>query len=189
MQAGVRVKAVVEAAPGIGGYFVHASKIRRLGVPIMTSCTVKRAYGAERLEGVTICSLDEMWNPIPGTETDIETDVLCISVGLSPLADLMWQIGCNMKYIPELGGHVPLRNKDLETSSEGIYVAGDASGIEEASSAMVEGRLAGLCAARSIDYETEEYAVLKSDCIKQLKELRSGPAGEKIRYGLEKVVV
>ncbi len=35
MQAGASVEALVEAAPNIGGYGVHAGKIRRAGVPIL----------------------------------------------------------------------------------------------------------------------------------------------------------
>ena len=34
IQAGINVVGVIEAAPKIGGYKVHASKLRRLGVPI-----------------------------------------------------------------------------------------------------------------------------------------------------------
>ena len=41
MQAGVKVKALVEALPHIGGYAVHASKIRRLGIPILKTCALK----------------------------------------------------------------------------------------------------------------------------------------------------
>jgi sarcosine oxidase subunit alpha len=77
----------------------------------------------------------------------------------------------------------------METSIKGIYAAGDATGVEEASSAMVEGRLAGLCAAKSLGFTKEEYAYLKNDCLKQLEELRSGPVGEKIRIGIEKAVI
>ncbi len=42
MQAGgVNVKAIIDAAPKIGGYLVHASKIRRRGgVPILVSHTI-----------------------------------------------------------------------------------------------------------------------------------------------------
>lgn len=187
MQAGVEVKAIIDAAPRIGGYLVHASKIRRMGIPILTSHTVKYAYGKDSLEKVTIWQLDDKWQPMPGTEMDIEADVMCISVGLSPLAELLWQIGCDMKFVPELGGHVPLRNKDLETSVKGIYVAGDTAGIEEASSAMVEGRLAGLCAALSLGYEGKDFEAEKNDCLEQLNSLRSGPVGEKILKGLSKV--
>lgn len=189
VQAGVEVKAIIDAAPRIGGYLVHASKIRRMGIPILTSRTVKYAYEKDSLEKVTIWQLDDKWQPMPGTEMDIEADVICISVGLSPLAELLWQIGCDMKFVPELGGHVPLRNKDLETSIKGIYVAGDTAGIEEASSAMVEGRLAGLCAAKSLGYGDKEFESQKKDCLDQLNSLRSGPVGEKILKGLSIVTV
>ena len=187
MQAGVTVKAIIDAAPRIGGYLVHASKIRRMGIPILTSHTVKYAHGKDSLEKVTICKLDEKFQPIQGTDRDIEADVMCISVGLSPLAELLWQIGCKMTFVPELGGHVPLRNGEMETSLKGIYIAGDVAGIEEASSAMVEGRLAGLCAAKSLGYEAENCEDLRKDCLEQLNSLRSGPVGEKILKGLSKV--
>lgn len=187
MQAGVNVKAIIDAAPKIGGYLVHASKIRRLGIPILTYHTIKEAYGRDWVEGATICELDKSWQIIVGTEINMDVDIICISVGLSPLADLLWQIGCEMKYIPELGGHVPIRDENLETSKEGIYIAGDVAGIEEASSAMVEGRLAGLCAAKSLGYSKKDFEEERQDLVEQLNSLRSGPVGEKILKGLEKI--
>ena len=189
MQAGINVKAILDASPKIGGYLVHASKIRRMGIPILTSHTVKYAHGNNKLEKVTLCRLDEKWQQVPGSEFDIETDVLCISVGLSPLTELLWQQGCEMKYVPELGGHVPVRNDNLETSIKGIYVAGDVAGVEEASSAMVEGRLAGLCAAKALGHISPDLEDNKKDCLEQLNSLRSGHVGEKIRSGLSKVTV
>jgi sarcosine oxidase, subunit alpha len=188
LQAGVRVKAIIDAAPQIGGYLVHASKIRRMGVPILTSHTVKYAHGSERLEKVTICKLDDTYKPIPHSEVDIEADVMCIAVGLSPLTELLWQIGCEMKYIPELGGYVPVRNEKMETNIKGVYIAGDVAGVEEASSAMVEGSLAGLCAAENLGYRRNDFENLKQDCIRQLNLLRSGPSGEKIRKGLMQLI-
>lgn len=189
MQAGINVKAIVDASPKIGGYLVHASKIRRMGIPIYTSHSIKYAHGKDNLEKVTLCRLDEKWQQVPGSEFDIETDVLCISVGLSPLTELLWQVGCNMKYIPELGGHVPYRNQELETSMKGIYVAGDVAGVEEASSAMVEGKLAGLCAAKAIGYTAPDLEEQRKDCLDQLESLRSGHVGEKIRGGLQQVTL
>lgn len=189
MQAGVNVKAIIDAAPRIGGYLVHASKIRRMGVPILTSHSVKYAYGKDSLEKVTICELDDKWEQIPGTEKDLDVDVMCISVGLSPLCDILWQAGCSMRFVPELGGHVPARNENMETSIKGIYAAGDAAGVEEASSAMVEGRLAGLCAAESLGYKRADFEVQRTDCIDQLNSLRSGPVGQKILSGLKKAVI
>lgn len=189
MQAGIKVKAILDASPRIGGYLVHASKIRRMGIPILTSHTVKYAHGTDKLEKVTICQLDEKFQQIPGTEQDIETDVLCISVGLSPLTELLWQNGCSMKYVPELGGHVPYRDENLQTSVKGIFVAGDVAGVEEASSAMVEGMLAGLCAAKALGYSTSDFEERHQDCLEQLNSLRSGHVGEKIRSGLAQVAM
>ncbi len=87
LQAGVAVAGIIEAAPTIGGYLVHASKVRRSGVPILTSHTIKEAYGDPALEGVVVWRLDERWQPVPGTERDISVDVVCVAVGLSPLAE------------------------------------------------------------------------------------------------------
>ncbi|MFZ5966518.1 MAG: NAD(P)/FAD-dependent oxidoreductase [Bacillota bacterium] len=189
MQAGVNVKAIVDAAPTIGGYWVHASKIRRMGIPIYTGYTVKEAHGKDYLEKATIIKLDETWKPVEGSEIAFDINVLCISVGLSPLAELLWQAGCEMKYVGELGGFVPVRTEMLQTTVEIIFVAGDVCGVEEATSAMVEGYLAGLSAARSLGYEIENYQEKIRDYLEQLESLRSGHVGNKIRSGLAQVTI
>lgn len=188
-QAGVKVQAVVEAMPKIGGYLVHASKIRRIGIPIYTSHTIKEIHGKEHVEGATIVQVDERWEPVPGTEKYIEADLICLAVGLSPLIELLWQAGCEMKYIPELGGYVPLRNREMRTSHPDFYVAGDAAAIEEASTAMIEGRIAGLCAAASLGYRVPDFEERFNKFWNQLDNLRRGPITEKIRQGLPKAIV
>lgn len=188
MQAGVKVAAIIDAAPKIGGYLVHASKIRRMGVPILTSYTVKEAIGNDSLEKAVIMQLDEKWQPVPGTEKELDVDVMCISIGLSPLAELLWQADCEMKYVPEFGGYVPARDEEYQTTVKGIYVAGDVSGVEEASAAMVEGQLAGLCAAKNLGFTSHDLEARRQDCMDQLNTLRSGPVGAKIRAGLEKLL-
>ncbi|SFG72706.1 sarcosine oxidase subunit alpha [Desulfotomaculum arcticum] len=187
LQAGVEVAAIIEAAPVIGAYWVHASKVVRAGVPIYTSHTIKRARGEKEVEGATIVQLDDKWQPVSGSEKDLDVDVICLSVGLSPLTELLWQAGCRMEFVPELSGHVPLRNEQLETSVPGIYVAGDVSGIEEASAAMMEGALAGLNAAKALGYDAPDFDRQRAGIVQELAGLRSGPVGEKIRNGLAKV--
>jgi sarcosine oxidase subunit alpha len=188
LQAGVEVAGVVEASPQVGGYHVHAAKLQRHGVPIYTSHSVKAAHGDPFLEGVTICKLDKDWQPIAGSDQYIEVDGLCLAVGLSPLTELLWQAGCDMKYVAELGGYVPVRNGNLQTTEEHIFVAGDVSGVEEASAAMVEGKLAGMYIAALLGYQTANYEPELQLAREQLAALRSGPAGEKIRNGLSKVL-
>ncbi len=186
MQAGVNVLSIIEASPKIGGYKVHASKVRRLGVNIETSCTIKKAIGHENVKKIETIKLDENWKEIEGTEKEYEVDAVCIAVGLTPLTNLLSMIGCQMKYVSELGGLVPIINENHETSIENIYVCGDASGIEEASSAIVEGYLAGLHACKKLGKFHPKNDELMNEYHQQLTNLRNGPFGEKIRIGLKK---
>jgi sarcosine oxidase subunit alpha len=187
LQAGVEVAAVIEAAPATGAYQVHASKIRRCGVPILTRHTVKEVIGKNHVEGAIVVRVDEKWNPVPGTERTYPVDVICLAVGLRPTVELLDQMGCKMKNVLELGGEVPVRNQWMETSVDGIYVAGDASGIEEASCAMLEGRLAGLDIAEKMTGLSEPIRGLKDQTLRELRELRAGPFGEKNRIGEKKL--
>jgi sarcosine oxidase subunit alpha len=187
MQAGVEVAAILDAAPKIGGYLVHASKAARMGVPILCSHTVKEAVGKDCLEKAVVCRVNEKFEPIPGTEKEFDVDVMCISVGLTPLGELLAMRGCEMRYVPELSGSVPVRNDRYETTVPNLFAAGDASGIEEASSAMVEGRIAGLCAAANIGYKPSGFEDKLNALRSQLNALRGGPAGEHILRGIGKI--
>lgn len=178
LQAGADVVAVVEGLPQIGGYGVHASKIRRAGVPILTRHTILRADGQESVESATIAQVDDQWRPIASTEQTLEVDTICLAVGLSPMSELAWMAGCQFIYIPSLGGHVPLHDDNMETTVLGVYVAGDIAGIEEASTAMEEGRLAGLAAAEALGYRSEETTRRKEEARGALDQLRAGPFGE-----------
>ncbi|MEG1771811.1 MAG: FAD-dependent oxidoreductase [Clostridia bacterium] len=189
MQAGVKVVAILDAAPKIGGYLVHASKVARMGVPILTSHTVVEAKGEGCLKSAIVSELDEQFNIIPGTEKEYDIDTMCISVGLSPLNELLSMRGCEMRFIRELSGLVPCRTANYETSLKNLFVAGDIAGVEEASSAMVEGYLAGLCAAASIGHKRENFDELRGDFEAQLSALRNGPVGRHILKGIEKTII
>lgn len=186
LQAGVKVKAVVEASNKIGGYAVHATKIRRAGIPILTKHTIKEARGQANVEEAVVCQLDENWNIIEGTEEILEVDTICLAVGLTPKVDLALQAGCKMAYVPELGGDVPVRDKDLEMSEKNIYIAGDAGGIEEATAAILEGELAAVNAVRAISADSSDFDKVYAEVSEKLADLRRGPVGEEIRAGLKK---
>jgi len=190
LQAGAKVIGIVEAAQKIGGYSVHAAKVRRIGVPIYTSHTVQEARGTKAVEKAVVVKVDERWNPIAGTERELDVDTICIAAGLSPLAELAWMAGCSFTYRPELGGHIPLHDENLETSVKGVYVAGDIAGIEEASTAMEEGRLAGISVAVSLHRIDEEKARLaRSGIYCRIEELRRGPFGEFRQKAKESIFV
>ena len=149
LQAGIGVVGLAEALPECGGYKVHKDKLVRMGVPIYTSHTVLSANGAEKVESVTICKVDEKFRAIPGTEQSFECDSVLVAVGLNPVNEFFMKAD-------EFGMKV--------------FAAGDAQEIAEASAAMFSGKIKGLeiCQALGMDvgeipnawYETEQ--ILKS---------------------------
>ncbi|MDR2181711.1 MAG: NAD(P)/FAD-dependent oxidoreductase [Treponema sp.] len=179
LQAGAGVSALIEAAPFIGGYGVHASKIRRAGTPILVGHTVKQAIGKTHVEAVEILKLDENFQPLEGTERVLEADTVCVAVGLSPLTELAWMAGCDFTWIPQLGGHIPIHNENMETTISGVYAAGDITGSEEASTAMEEGRLAGIAAAEALGLASEKTREMKLEVWARMNALRTGPFGQR----------
>jgi sarcosine oxidase subunit alpha len=180
LQAGIQVDRVVEAAPTIGGYHVHAAKLRRCGVPIYTSHSIKEVYGKDKVEGAVIVRLDENWQPVAASEETISCDTVCLAVGLTPSTRMLAQMNTPTEEIPEAGGSVALHDDTMMTAKDNVYVAGDSSGIEEASTAMIEGKIAGISAAFSLGYN-QQAKELRHKYERQLQGLRAGPFGEKPR--------
>ena len=134
IQAGIGVVGLVEAMPEVGGYKVHRDKIRRLGVPVWTSHTVKCAGGRGRVESVTVVRVDGKMKEIAGTERTFEADTLLIAVGLNPVDEIFEQA----------------KSFNLEA-----YSAGDALEIAEASAAIFSGKIAGRRIVRSLGDEAD----------------------------------
>lgn len=120
LQAGIEVVGLIEALPQCGGYSVHETKLRRLGVPIYTRHTIVSANGSDHVESITIAQLDDKWNIIPGTEKTFACDTILIAVGLNPV---------NEFYEKAVQFNIP------------SWVAGDAQEIAEASAAIFTGKI------------------------------------------------
>lgn len=87
MQAGARVKAIIEAQPFEGGFPVQANRVRRLGIPIMLSYILLKAIPNEKHDGITgaVVARCENFKPIKGSEILIEgIDAINICTGLVP---------------------------------------------------------------------------------------------------------
>ncbi len=129
LQAGINVVGLVEAMPQVGGYKVHQDKIKRLGVPVWTSHTVKCAGGKDKVEWVTVAEVDKNFKEIPGTEKTFSADTLLVAVGLNPVNELYDQ---------------------AKKFGMDVYSAGDALEIAEASAAIFSGKISGRQIAQSL---------------------------------------
>ncbi|HPF29734.1 MAG TPA: FAD-dependent oxidoreductase, partial [Lachnospiraceae bacterium] len=119
----------------------------------------------------------------------LDVDTICIAAGLTPAVELAFGAGCRSVNSPVLGGLVPWHDETMRTSLSSIYIAGDVSGVEEASTAMEEGRMAGLSAAQSLGYLQEKRYRTRFEAINHnLLALRSGMFGQKRRDAKKAIV-
>lgn len=173
LQAGCKVAALIDAAPRVGGYGVHAAKVARYGVPFYMRHTILRAEGKDQVEGAVIAEVDDKFQPIPGTEKHLDVDTICLAVGLSPMSQVLRMSGCEIDDTP--GGLVPKTDAYGETTIPGLFAAGDVAGIEEASSAMIGGRIAGLAAAHRAGYLDDAAFEAQAEAARaSLTQLRQG---------------
>ncbi|MDK2885548.1 MAG: hypothetical protein PWP54_106 [Thermosipho sp. (in: thermotogales)] len=184
LQAGANVKAIVEASDKVGGYLVHANKVKKMGVPILLRHTIVEAIGEDKVRGAVISEVDEKFRPIKGTEKELVVDNICLAVGLQPSVELAAQARAKIEYIPELGGYVPYRDENMKTSVDNVYIAGDIASIEEASTAMIEGYIAGYNIAQKVTGKDLSEKIEKMKI--ELEEFRRGPFSLKVRRGLKK---
>jgi NADPH-dependent 2,4-dienoyl-CoA reductase/sulfur reductase-like enzyme len=188
-QAGAKVVGVIEALPNISGYQVHAGKIRRIGIPILTSHTILEACGDPDVDSAVIAHLDGDGRVVDKSRMKISCDLVLLAVGLRPFDELIRATGIEMKYFESLGGFVPLHNANLETSRKNIYVAGDITGIEEANTAMDEGRLVGVVIAEKLGkLARKEATSIKSGIRQRLANLRIGSYGAQREKAKKEVI-
>ena len=121
------------------------------GMPIHIRKAIVKINGTEKVESVTMCDITPDGEIVKGSEKVIDVDFVCIAGGLYPLTELASVIGCPFQYVEELGGHVPIHNEQMETPLEGLYVAGNITGIESAKVASAQGTLAGYSIAKKQD--------------------------------------
>ncbi|MCG3088033.1 NAD(P)/FAD-dependent oxidoreductase [Sporosarcina cyprini] len=155
----------------MGITFYPKNGVKMWDIPIMLRKAVVEIYGEDKVEGVKLATITPSGEVIAGSEQNIEADFVCIAGGLYPLAELAAVAGCPFYHIEELGGYVPLHNERMETPIEGLYVAGNITGIEGAKVAISQGITAGLAIVNSMDGGKQEAKLL--DSIKAIEETRN----------------
>ena len=189
LQAGIEVAGVF--APSfrrVRGYFVHAAKIRRHGVPIVTRHTIVKALGKNRVEGAIVTKLADYGKPIPGTERRVDCDFICVGVGLNPAYDLVQLFNPKMVYVGALGGMVPIRDRTYRFA-ENAYIAGDCASIEEATTAVLEGKLVGLYVSQALGHGDETVPEKIEEYTRALEEDRGSPFSTRLREALRDITV
>lgn len=129
-----------------GARLYPAAGLRVWGIPLWLRQAATAVEGQEQVEAVVLQPVSPTGALLPG-QRRVPVDLVCVSAGLYPLAELAGAAGCAFAHLPALGGDVPLHDRHLRTTARGLYVAGSITGIEGAGVAEAQGGLAGLAAA------------------------------------------
>jgi thioredoxin reductase len=159
---GVKVKAVVEILPYIGGLIRNEVQcLHDFDIPLHLEHTVTQIHGEQRVEAVTIAKVDNNKRPINGTERHVECDTLLLSVGLIPENELSRMAGVALD--PLAGG--PVVDERRETNIPGIFAGGNVVHVHDlVDDVSWEAEIAGTWAARLSqkgDLEKKEKITLK----------------------------
>jgi len=145
---GANVKGVYEIMPKSNGLKRNIVQcLNDFGIPLHLSRTVIGINGRERVEGVTVASVDEKMAPIAGTEEYISCDTLLLSVGLIPENELTRNAGIEM----DTKTNGPVDKGNFETSIPGIYACGNVLRVYDlVDNVTKDSVLAGRAAAEKI---------------------------------------
>ncbi|MDR3265380.1 MAG: FAD-dependent oxidoreductase, partial [Synergistaceae bacterium] len=94
---GAKVLACIEIMPYSGGLARNIAQcLHDNDIPLYLSHTLVDIRGEDRVEQVTAARVDDLKNPVPGTEFTLDCDTILLSVGLIPENELTRKAGISM---------------------------------------------------------------------------------------------
>ncbi|MDA5193459.1 NAD(P)/FAD-dependent oxidoreductase [Govanella unica] len=118
-------------------------RLQRAGVPVLFGQAIRRAEGQGAVSSATIGKIDRRGRAIAGTEHVIACDRVGSCHGFLPSAELARQAGIEAEWDSASGGGWIIPHDDfMRTAKQGIYVAGEITGVAGAEVAAAEGHLA-----------------------------------------------
>lgn len=165
---GVRVAAVVEAAPkpGLSAWrdalalaaaspglamdgLRYLRALKRAGVPVLWGAQMLACEGESRFAALRVTT--------PDGERRIAADVAALNLGFQPETGLARALGCAQRYVDQGLGRIETEaDAEGRTSIAGVFAIGDGAALGGARVALARGRLAGLAAARDLGFATPD---------------------------------
>jgi NADPH-dependent 2,4-dienoyl-CoA reductase/sulfur reductase-like enzyme len=141
--------------------------IQKAGVGVRWGYWVLHAEGDGRVERAEIGPVEGRHS---GSQAEaVVVDTICLGHGFAPAVQLSRLAGCEHRYQPLQRAYLPVRDEWLQTTLEGLFIAGDGAGIGGKDVARLEGRLAALGAARKLgrDAAPDQVAPLRRELGRQ----------------------
>jgi thioredoxin reductase len=146
IQAGIEVAAIVESkdkAVSTRQELIQSAQNR--GVPIHFESEILEAKGHGKVESVTITSTSN-----ENLKFEEDVDFVALDGGREPILESFTMLQCDLGYQTGLGGWAPVYSQGLETSRNGVFVAGNAAGVSTQASILQTGSIAGIGVAERL---------------------------------------
>ena len=147
---GMEVAAIVEPGPELRSPGALGDDLKGRGVLFYTSHSIVEARGQREVEVLVLSS--------PSGTCEISCDTVCLAIGLVPSVELPYLTDCDLRFDAHLGGYIPVFDSNMQTSLDGVFVAGDVCGIPDVNGAVDLTERQGVRAGRSAAGITDEYA-------------------------------
>jgi thioredoxin reductase len=144
----------------MGEFTRHLVSLIRNRVPMQFRHTIFRAIGTPQtgIQKAIIGRVDADGYPITGTEETLDVDLICAAYGFMPSIAVTLHLGCTHEFNSNLGAYIPSHNECMQTSLDGVFVAGDITGVGGKSLAELQGQIAGISALENLGVFTNKEA-------------------------------
>jgi glycine/D-amino acid oxidase-like deaminating enzyme len=170
LSGGVRVAAVVEAAPkpGLSAWrdalalaaaapelafdgLRYLRLLSRAGVPVLWGARLLACEGEGRFAALRVAT--------PSGERRIAAEVAALNLGFQPETGLARALGCAHRVVDQgLGRIETVTDAEGRTNIATVFAVGDGAALGGARVALARGRLAGLAAARDLGFAVPDAA-------------------------------
>ena len=167
---GANVKVVCELMPyssGLNRNIVQC--LHDFNIPLRLSHTITKIHGKNRVEGVTVCPVDEKLQPIYEKGEYYSCDTLLLSCGLLPENELTKNAGIQLDRIT--GG--ALVNQNRETKMDGVYACGNVLHVHDlVDYVSEEAAIAGTAESNYVKQGCEDGDVVTNVLVKAINGVR-----------------
>jgi NADPH-dependent 2,4-dienoyl-CoA reductase/sulfur reductase-like enzyme len=125
---GANVEGVYEIQSEPSGLTRNVSQcLNDYNIPLHLNSTVTEVHGKNRVEGVTVCKVDENLRPMKETARDIECDTLILSVGLIPENEIAEPLDIPI----DNKTRGPIVDQNMMTMRDGVFSCGNALHVND----------------------------------------------------------
>jgi len=147
----------------------YLAKLIVYRTPIKFGVRIMEAHGEKGLEGVLTAKVDRNGRSLPGSEKVYSCDCLAVGYGFVANIELAQLAGCRLEYDASRGGWIVGVTGDLQTSVDGIFAAGEITGVAGATKSVTEGKLAALAILLKLGKISREAFISHSGRLKKAR--------------------